>query len=209
MEAARSLQGAGGFHRPPSGWFFVCKDCILELMKKTIHPQNPAFYKDYYLGIGLTKEQVDISDVEKIARKKGFREQNHRHITILNEKTFLPLFNKFDKSKQKKILHEIDALIKKTDWNFTPKDIYYVAGRVSANTDGTVEESRESFIRSVEMPSINTFIIKLNKILQADIPFRFPHITLFTKGEGENPKFYGIPISSKEEFKKLKTKKIK
>ena len=177
-------------------------------MQKLIHPKPPAFTEELYFGIELTEGQVDISEIERLARAEGYREQTHRHITILNEKTFIPLLNKFPESEQKRIFKEINDLVKETDWSFTPKDIYYVARPI---TPGVVADgkSKESYIRTVEMPGINGFITKINKILNADIPFRFPHITLFTRGEGKKvPPFYGIPINSLEQFKKLKTKKI-
>ena len=177
-------------------------------MKKIIHPQNPSFLKGYYLGIELTKDEVDISDIERIAKSRGFREQDYHHITVLHQSSFLSLFNKFSSFEQKKVLEKIEDLIQDIDWSFTPKNIYYVAGLVPASKTGTVDESREAYIRTIEMPGIDLFITKLNKILNGNITLRFPHITLFTKGENKNPKYYGIPINTIEEFKKLTTKKI-
>lgn len=177
-------------------------------MAKTIHPNSPHFTDDYYLGIELTKAQVDVSEIGDIAKTKGFREQTFRHITILSEKTFVPLFEKFNDSEKKKVLEAINNLIQKTDWSFTPKGVYYVAGNFPADITRTVPEFRESYIRKVTMPDMDNFIVELNKILKSDIPLRFPHITLFTKGEGKNPAHYGIPINSKEGFNKLKTRLI-
>lgn len=173
-----------------------------------IHPKTPSFTKDWYLAIELTEAEVDVSEIKDMAIAKGFREQRHRHITILSEKTFVPLYEKLSDSEKKRALKAIIDLIQETDWSFIPQDIYYVAGNLSAEITRTVPEYRESFIRTVKMPDIDKFITQLNQILNSDIPFRFPHITLFTKGEGKDRAYYGIPINSKEEFSKLRTKKI-
>lgn len=177
-------------------------------MNKMIHPKPPTFTNDWYLGIELTQAEVDVSEIEDIAKTKGFREQTHRHITILSEKTFVPLYEKFNDSEKRRVLKAIKNLIQEIDWSFVPQDIYYVAGNLSAEITRTVPECRESFIRIIKMPEVDKFITQLNQILESNIPFRFPHITLFTKGEGSNHAYYGIPINSKEEFAKLHTEKM-
>ena len=60
----------------------------------------------------------------------------------------------------------------------------------------------------IDMPDIEVFYKKLNSLLKTDLPIQLPHITLFTKGEIEKPRYYGIPVSSKEDFEKMNPEKF-
>jgi hypothetical protein len=59
------------------------------------------------------------------------------------------------------------------------------------------------------MQDMAKFYREMNKLLGADLPVQFPHITLFTIGERENPKWRGIGIDSEEKFKTLNPRFIK
>jgi hypothetical protein len=172
-------------------------------------PGSPVFDDDLYLAIYLVKSQSGIDRIRSKAENDGFREQNNLHITVLSEKVFLPLLQESSPAKRTKIIQKIISLISHTDWKFKLEDIYYVAGLIPAARTGTRDEYRESYIRTVCMPGFNQFIENINNILESRIPLPFPHITLFTKGEGKNPKYYGIPINSKEEFQGLKSRQIR
>lgn len=175
---------------------------------KTVKPSDPVFNKDYNLGIELTKDQVDISEIEEEARKEGFREQTFRHITLLSEKTFVPLYSKFSETEQSGVIQKINDLIKKTDWSFTPREIYFIEEYLPEGEKEFPNEFRESYVRVVDLPGAREFIDGLNKILSSDIPYIFTHITLFSKGEAKGRPYFGIPIPSEEAFKKLKTKRV-
>lgn len=171
-----------------------------------IKPSQPIIKPDYQIFLGLENKEIEVAaDVKKKAIKKGFREQTSRHITILGFDSIAIrnwLINNPNHS-----VKEIEQLLRDFDWNFTPMHIYHIEKAVNFYKD--VIERRESYISTIDMPDLEKFYKKLNKLLGTNLSVQFPHITLFTKGERVNPRFYGIPIPSKEEFLKLKPILIK
>jgi len=180
------------------------------MSKTCIEPKKPILYKDFHISIKLTKNQVDLVDIAIIARRQGFREQTDRHITILSDIAGEQIENAISKlsaGRTKIIKNKIKSLVEDTDWKFKPQKIFYLT-KETKDDDGNILEKRESFIRVVDMPGMGIFYKKLNKLLGTRIPVQFPHITLFSKGELPNCKYYGIPVNSKNEFRKLKTREI-
>lgn len=172
-------------------------------MKLVIDEEN------LYFSIILENDDTGKT-VEPEALKSGFRRQDKRHITILSGSTkqlLKDILNKLSLEERKNILEKIKNLLNNLEWQFKPKEIYRI--RKTGYIDNpTISENRESYINMVEMPDMEIFYQKLNSLLKSNLPTQLSHITLFTKGERENPKHYGIPVSSIEEFNSMEPKKI-
>ena len=135
-------------------------------------------------------------DVESKAIEEGFRRQKERHVTILGGATKRLLKNAlagFQEEERKKILKEIKNILESLSWKFVPKEIYKIQ-KQDYFSDSNILESRQSYINMIDMPDIEVFYKKLNSLLKTDLPIQLPHITLFTKGEIEKPRYYGIPV---------------
>jgi hypothetical protein len=165
-------------------------------------------------GIGafiwLEEYEVDYTRIKSKALAEGFREQTKRHITIIGgmvEKLIDEILIKYNEKEKENIKKEIKNLLESFEWKYKQKDIYFIEkeGYID-NRD--IKEKRQSYIAIVDMPDMEIFYKKLNALLNSNLPIQMPHITLFTKGERENPIFYGIPIPSEEEFQKLNPQKI-
>lgn len=142
--------------------------------------------------------------------KNGFKRQDERHITLIGGSTSVLLrntLNKVDLKESKNILDQIKNFIEGLEWKYEIGDIYLInkSGYID-NTD--VLECRQSYIMLVSMPDMGVLYEKINALLSINLPVQIPHITLFTKGERENPVWYGIPVPSKEEFGTLEPKKV-
>ena len=143
--------------------------------------------------------------IESKALEGGFKRQDKRHVTILggsSQKLLKNILNKLPDEQTKNILKEINIFLESLNWEFTPKEIYLI--QKHGHFDSVkLAESRESYINMIDMPDIDIFYKKLNSLLKTNIPTQIPHITLFTRGERENPNYYGISIPSIEEFENL------
>lgn len=160
--------------------------------------------KDLYIGFLLEKDDTGNSIKEK-AIEEGFRKQGKRHITVLGGSTKKLLKNILDylpEEERKSTLDEIKSIINGLKWNFTPKEIYRIQ-KQGYFGDSDILENRQSYINMVNMPDMEVFYKKLNRLLKTNLPIQVPHITLFTKGERENPEYYGIPVPSIEEFNSM------
>ncbi|MFA6386453.1 MAG: hypothetical protein WCW04_01655 [Candidatus Paceibacterota bacterium] len=168
------------------------------------------FYENsLYIGLNLENDDTG-SFIEDIAIKDGFKKQNERHITILYypiQKVFENISNNSSVEVKEKIIKQINDLIKNFEWKFRPTEIYKIEKQGYFNGSDVLEQ-RESYIYLVEMPDIEVFYKKLNSLLGSNLPVQFTHITLFTKGERVGASFYGIPVSSVEEFNNFNPKKI-
>ena len=162
-----------------------------------------------YYGLFLEKDNTG-SIIESRALNEGFRKQDKRHITILGGSTKELLedsLNKLSSEERKKVLEKIKNIFENLKWEFKPKEIYRIK-KTGYIDNPNISENRESYINLVEMPDMEVFYQKLNLLLKTNFPVQVPHITLFTKGERENPKWYGIPIPSTEEFNSMNPEKI-
>lgn len=164
--------------------------------------------EEYY---GLFLENDNTGNViESRVLNEGFRKQDKRHITILGGSTkelLKDILSKFSSEKRKNVLEKIKNLLNNLEWKFKPKEIYRIK-KTGYIDNPNILENRESYINIVEMPDMEIFYQKLNSLLKCNLPTQIPHITLFTKGERENPKYYGIPVPSVKEFNTLNPKKI-
>ena len=177
-----------------------------------IQPSKPVIVEGL-LGcmIILNKNQVNYENLKSRKELKGFREQTKRHITIVSGTTLEKIekcLSKFSASKRKKKVAELKNLLKSLKWQYVQKDIYFINQKTYFENPKILEH-RKSYIRAIEMPDINIFYRKLNILLKTHVAIQFPHITLFTKGEHPDREYFGIPIQSKTEFKKLHPKKLK
>lgn len=156
----------------------------------------------FYFGILLTGDNTG-SSIEQRALNEGFRKQNKRHITILYGSTKLKdILDKMSKEEKKKTFEKIKIILENLEWEFIPIKIYKIK-KQGYFSGSNILENRESYINIVDMPDMEVFYEKLNLLLKLKLPVQVPHITLFTKGEKENPDYYGISIPSMEEFKTL------
>lgn len=165
---------------------------------------------DLDCAILLEEEESDSSEIKSIAKAGGFRKQTKRHITILSGSTrimLLDILNKFDTEERENIKKEINNILESLEWKYTPTEIYRIK-KTGYIDNPSILENRQSYIMMIKMPDMKIFYKRLNSLLKANLPIQVPHITLFTKGERENPIFYGIPIPSVEEFNALNPKKI-
>lgn len=170
---------------------------------------KPILNDDLFCYIRLKKSQIDYGKLRSKAKREGFREQIDRHITIIGGATqdrVLKILSKRKPEERKKIVKEIGSIAKNPDWKYVQGDVYEIERRKYLKRY-KVWEHRESYIRIIEMPAMGLFYRNLNTLLHTHIPTQFPHITLFTKGEGPGFKFYGIPIVSRAEFKQFHPKK--
>ncbi len=119
----------------------------------------------------------------------------------------MDILDKFSDEKKEDVIKEIKNIFESLNWKYKPAGIYKIQ-KEGYFDDSSILEKRESYINIVNMPDIEVFYQKLNSLLKSDLPTQIPHITLFTKGERKNPKWYGISIQSIEEFNNLKPKNI-
>ena len=164
---------------------------------------------DLYLGLHLENDNTG-SIIKSQALKEGFRKQNKRHITILygsKQKLIVDILNKSSVEKRESIKKEIKDIFESLKWEYTPTEIYKIQ-KEGYFDDPSIVEKRKSYINMINMPDMEVFYHKLNSLLKSNLPTQVPHITLFTKGERKNPKWYGIPIPSIKEFNSLSPKKI-
>jgi hypothetical protein len=176
-----------------------------------ITPRNkPIVYEDQESALFLEKSEVDISDIEAKARNEGYREQTERHITIIGGTAQLirELIAEYPADTQEGLWQKIADLLQDYEWKFMPKDVYHIKKTGTFSGGGDLIEERQSYIRAIEMPDMAKYYAEVSKLLNTDLPVQFPHITLFTKGERENPKWYGIGIASEEVFQTMNPVKI-
>jgi hypothetical protein len=150
------------------------------------------------------------AQVEAQAVAEGFRRQDHRHVTILGGRTKKLLkaaLAKLPEEERKNALQEIKRFLGSLSWEFTPKDIYKVEKDGEFGPEDEIEH-RESYINLIDMPAIPAFYAWLKEVFKTDFPEQVAHITLFTKGEGENPRYYGFPISSMADFHQMNPQKF-
>ena len=183
----------------------------MKIKKKTRIYMKPHLRRDLKIGMELKDDKMGQS-IEKIAEKEGFRKQDKRHITILggsSHKSFLKILERYSEKEQKDLLNNIEKILKSLKWKFKPisGEIYKVRRRGHFDVP-SITESRQSYIQMIHMPDMDKFYKKFNSILKTNFPTPVPHITLFTKGERKNPKYYGIGISSYKNFKKMFPKKV-
>ncbi len=165
--------------------------------------------KNLYYGISLENDNTG-SVIENKALEEGFRKQDKRHITILSgstKKLLENILSKLSEKEKKNILGTIKNILESLEWKYKLKEIYRIK-KTGYIDNQNILENRESYVNLIDMPDMNTFYQKINLLLKTKLPIQVPHITLFTKGERKNPNWYGIPISSAEEFKNLKPQKI-
>ena len=179
--------------------------------KEYIKPAKPIILEDFYCYIKSQKNQVEIGDIQKKAKNDGYREQAHRHITILGgvtKRNLEKVLNSHSTKEKRKLIAGVKKLLHKFDWQFQSKKIYHVSKK-GIFGEGKKIEKRQSYIRTIVMPDMKKFYIELNSILRAKLPVQFPHITLFTRGERKNPDYYGISIPSTTDFNRLCPRFIK
>ncbi|MEK7080867.1 MAG: hypothetical protein AAB902_00525 [Patescibacteria group bacterium] len=175
--------------------------------KIIITPRKPVLRKDFLCGIKLNISQVDYGNLKLVAKKKGFKEQAKRHITIISSAgKFKNALYKFSIKERKQKIIKLKSILKNLKWQYIQKEIYSI-NRKFYYGNSKILEHRKSYIRTIEMPDIYVFYEKLNTLLNSHIPTQFTHITLFTKGERPSADWCGIPIPSKSEFRKLHPKK--
>jgi len=170
-----------------------------------IVPSKPKIFPDNYVAIELSKSDVDISQIYDKAVSGGFREQTNLHITIVGSEANDALNAKLDPlgaGDKENLLLKLDDLISKFSWDFTENEFFLIQKTGKFGTGG-VEEKRSSIIQVIDMPDMEKFYNEFNKLAGQSIPTQFPHITLFTKGEREDPDYFGIPIPSIVEFEKI------
>ena len=164
-------------------------------------------FSENNLYIGLSLENDNTGNfIEPTAISEGFRKQDKRHITILYYPT-QKIFENISYEIKEKIIGGIKDLLRSFEWRFKPTDIYKIE-REGHFSGSAILEHRESYISLVNMPDIEDFYKKINSLLKSNLPVQFTHITLFTKGERVGASFYGIPVSSVEEFNNLNPRKI-
>ncbi len=166
-----------------------------------------TLYKDnLYIGLKLPNDNTGCFAEER-TMGEGFRKQIDRHITILYYPIDILFKNIFDKDREN-FLGKIRELLNNYKWKFKPTNIYKIERKGYFGKLSEIEH-RESYISLVDIPDMRLFYDKLNLLLKLNLPTQFPHITLFTKGERDNPSYYGIPISSIEEFNNFNPREIK
>lgn len=177
----------------------------------TIKPKNKPVILEHTVTLYLYPGEVDNSRIAERARAEGYREQTERHVTIIGNSASLAIkeaLEKYSPEKQQQFGGILKNLLDKLDWKFKPKEFYHIEKKGIFAGGGDLFEARESYIRVIKMPAIEKLYKELNKLLGLDLPTQFPHITLFTRGERQDPVWYGIGIGSEEKFNELNPKKI-
>ncbi len=167
------------------------------------------YEKNLLISLELDHDNTG-SRIESMALKEGFRKQDHRHVTIVGGSTKRLLkqaLTKLPKEEQRQMMIEIKKLLTSLDWSFVPIEIYKIE-KIGTFGDSEIPEYRESYINVIDMPAVTAFYDGLKLLLNTDFPLPVPHITLFTKGETENPRYYGIPISSIDDFHQMNPRKL-
>lgn len=175
-----------------------------------IMPQKPTFHPDGHISIKLNISDVDYSTIEKLAKQQGYRQQDSPHITIVGSKAkdFLnQKLTQLSEAERTKLIEQISQLLSNFKWQYTTTDIYHIE-KIAYFQNNPTKEHRKSYVQLIDMPEIQQFYDQLNKILDTSFQAQLPHITLFTKGETGQFKYYGIPIASVENFQTLNPQKI-
>ncbi len=157
-----------------------------------------------YYSLELENDNTG-SAVEAHAIKEGFKRQNDRHVTLIGGETKRILKRALEKltdDEKGRVLKEIKNILESLSWKFEPKEIYKIQKQDYFNKPDILE-NRESYINMIDMPDMEIFYKKIGILLKIKLPLQVAHITLFTKGEPETTKYYGIPVSSIEDFKAM------
>lgn len=97
----------------------ICKSAGLYLrqtiknFEMEITPAKPRVLACGHITISLKKSEVDVSDIEKTAKKMGFIEQTSRHISIIAGKTedeIYKILNELEPDKRKKLFSQIKKM---------------------------------------------------------------------------------------------------
>ena len=180
-------------------------------MINAIKPKNKPVMVECAATLYLDADEVDNSHVAERVLAEGYREQTERHVTIIGNSAGLAIkeaLDKYSPEQKQQYLDIIKNLLNQLDWKFKPKDFYHIQKNGTFSGGGELFEERESYIRVIKMPGMEKLYKNINNLLDLKIPTQFPHITLFSRGERQNPLWYGIGISSKEKFKELNPIKI-
>lgn len=173
-------------------------------MDKVFCLDSPTFDPD--LCINLEAGQGESLKIRIRALKEGYREQDKRHITVLSDDKIEEILKHTSLSKDE-VNQKILQIVNSYDWHYKELDIYHIE-KTGSEDRSEVKEHRQSYIRTIDMPDMGRFYKELDKTFGTKLLVQFPHITLFTKGEKENPIYYGISVPSEEDFGKLNPEKM-
>jgi hypothetical protein len=174
-------------------------------MKKKIKPSFDE--QDLTSILYIDKNLFDFDKLKDFAKEKNLSEKPDIHITIIGRETGELIKNNIERPKDfMQLIKKIKKLLNKVQWKFSSANKTYF---ISKTYKEHANEKRRSLIQFIEMPVINDFYKKLNKILQMNLKTPIPHLTLFANSTREETKLRGIGIYSKKQFKNLNPKLIK
>ncbi|MFA6215315.1 MAG: hypothetical protein WC768_01975 [Patescibacteria group bacterium] len=150
------------------------------------------------------------------AEQLGLSKKDEFHFTIIGIDTgaeILKSLKNLNEKERKERLAKIRQLGKQIKWQAILKnDFFYIQKNYNAsdliNPKLTIPEKRESIIQLAEIKGLEKFYQKLNLLLGKQLKTHFPHLTLYTTSTREDRRFRGIGINSKNQFEKLKPKRI-
>jgi hypothetical protein len=189
-----------------------------EREKSFLAPEKISYNeKSGTLLLSASRESAGVREIEPAAEQNGFSEKSEFHITVLgfrNAGEINKILKKLSSDEREKKISDIRSLIERTDWRFVPESrTLHIAKEYKTsdpkNKGAELTEQRESYIRLVYLPAMESFYAELNSILGSDLLPQPAHITLFTNGTDQEKAKTGIGINTEEELALLTQGEIK
>ena len=157
-----------------------------------------TFSPSNILLLEVDASSVDTSPVENYAAQEGFEPKDEYHLTVIG----FSVGNKLKKSlkhlsseQQETAMGELNHAIGLLGATTLKSDRYH---RISKTYNyGEEAETRESIIQEVDIEGVEEFYSVYSQITGQELGTPFPHLTLYTKGDGEDS-YRGIGIPSVE-----------
>jgi len=157
-----------------------------------------------------SQEYCDES-IKEYFLARGFSLKNEHHVTIVGNSSGKEISNFWESLSPSSRIRAITGfrhLVCSFDWNFSLLDEYFRLIKDYSSSD--ISDKRETIIRLIDLPCLEEFYRKLNRMFSFTIPLPVPvaHITLFAKGTHFKNYLQGIGVRSKEQLEKVTVEKL-
>lgn len=177
-------------------------------------PQGPsvsypeALSENNSLLLDIDPATVETSTVADYAIEHGFQPKDSYHFTIIGDAIGAALQERLEQlpaDQRENMIGQINQSISQLGAARLKDDAYH---RLVKTFDyGDKPETRESIIQEAEIDGVEDFYATFSSITGLELGTPFPHITLYTKGDGEDS-HKGIGIRSAEFFDTLHHQQI-
>ena len=168
---------------------------------------SPAFDKKNTLLLPVDPALIDLEPIQKLAAVNGFTKKDEFHITIVgfkNGRLIQQALDQLTDEQLSEVGRQIQILLDQTNWHFTFTPQYYEITKEYLQPGSNKKELRQAYIQMLQLPGLETFYNRFNKILNLDSETPLGHITLYTKSTDPKKKRRGIDVGSRKNFESLK-----